>query len=136
MKTVLIADDQKPARDGLKTLLAPIPEFEVVGEATNGQEAIQWVAANLPNIVIMDVQMPVMDGLTATRHIKKLNLPVKVIVISASISAESEALNAGADAFVSKYDSSEHVLAALRSVIGLDKAETNDDFDPDRSTET
>lgn len=136
MNTVLIVDDQKLAREGLKALLAQISEFEVVGEVVNGQEAIQWVAANLPNIVIMDVQMPVMDGLTATRHIKKLNLPVKVIVISASISAESEALNADADAFVSKYDSSEHILAALRSVSGLDKAGTNDDFYPDRGTET
>jgi DNA-binding NarL/FixJ family response regulator len=132
----LIVDDQKLARSGLKALLAPIPEFEVVGEVANGQEAIQWVAANEPDIVVMDVKMPVMDGLTATRCIKKLSLPVKVIVISASISGETEALEAGADAFVSKYDPPERLLAALRSLGAWDKAETNDEFDPDKNAET
>jgi DNA-binding NarL/FixJ family response regulator len=136
MKTILIVDDERLVRDGLKKLVAPIPEFEVVGEVANGQEAIQWVAANLPNIVIMDVKMPVMDGLKATRHIKKLNLPVKVIVVSASINGETEALDAGADAFVSKYDPSERLLAALRSLSAWDKAETNDGFDRDKNAET
>ena len=107
----------------------------MVGEATNSQEAIQWVAADLPNIVIMDVRMPVMDGLKATRHIKQLNLPVKVIVISASINAETEALEAGADAFVGKYDPQEHLLTTLRSLSGWDRAGTNDEFDPDKETE-
>jgi DNA-binding NarL/FixJ family response regulator len=135
MKTILIVDDQRLARDSLKALLALEPDIEVVGEVANGQEAIQWVAVNRPDIVVTDVKMPVMDGITATRRIKNLNLPVKVIVISASISGETEALDAGADAFFSKYDRPEHLLAALRSLSGWDKAETNG-FDPDKNAET
>jgi DNA-binding NarL/FixJ family response regulator len=116
MKTLLIVDDQKSARNGLKALLAQIPEFEVVGEATNGQEAIQSVAANLPDIVLMDVKMPIIDGFTATRHIKKLGLPVKVVLTSMIVNRETEALAAGADAFVSKNESPERLLAVLESL--------------------
>ena len=134
MKTILIADDHRVIRKSLKTFLGPIPEFEVVGEVSNGQEAIEWVVAHRPDIVIIDVKMPVMDGLTATRRIKELNLPVKVIVNSGSVSGESEAFDAGADAFVSKYDPLERLLAALRLVSGWDKAGTNDEFDNKKKT--
>ena len=123
-KTILIVDDQKAAVRGLKALFAEIPEFEVVGEAANGQEAIQWAAANLPNIVVMDVKMPVMDGLIATRHLRKLNLPVRVVLISISNSYEPEALSVGADAFVCKSAPPEQLLAVLHALSTEDNPET------------
>ena len=116
MKTILIVDDQKSALHGLKAMFSHIPEFEVIGEATNGRDAVQYAAATLPNIVLMDVRMPVMDGLLATRHLRKLNLPVAVVLISVSVDSEAEALAAGADAFVSKGEPPEHLLAVLESL--------------------
>ena len=116
MRTILIVDDQKSARNGLKALFSHIPEFEVVGEATNGQEAIEWLATNLPDIVLMDVKMPLMDGFTATHHIKKLGLPVKVVLTSIVASSETEAIAAGADKFISKNEPPEQMLSVLRSL--------------------
>ena len=116
MKTILIVDDQKAVRNGLKAMFSHIPEFEVVGEAANGQEAIQWAAANLPDIVLMDIKMPVMDGLKATRHLRKLNFPIVVVLISISADGETEALAAGADAFFSKNERPEQLLAVLKSL--------------------
>jgi DNA-binding NarL/FixJ family response regulator len=116
MKTILIVDDQRSALHGLKAMLSHIPEFEVVGEASNGQEAVRWAAAHLPDIVLMDIKMPVMDGLTATRHLRKLNLPVAVVLISVSDDIETEALSAGADAFVSKNQSPAELLAVFESL--------------------
>jgi PleD family two-component response regulator len=67
---VLIAGDQRSDRQGLKALLAFAPQIEVIGEASNGQEAVELVADNGPDVVLMDVQMPEMEGLEATRLIK------------------------------------------------------------------
>ena len=86
------------------------------------------MAANLPDIVLMDVKMPIIDGFTATRHIKKSGLPVKVVVISASIGRETEAIAAGADAFVSKNEPPERLLAVLRSLDFEDNEALTNEF--------
>ena len=110
---VLIADDQQPARQGLKALLTQCPEVEIVGEAANGQEVMLLAAACRPDIVLMDMQMPVMDGLAATQSIK-LNWPqVKVIALTMYGQYKSKALAAGADAFLMKGCSTEALLDAI-----------------------
>lgn len=113
---VLIADDQPRARQGMKALLASLPRVEEVREAADGQEAVRLIEASRPDVVLMDVRMPNMDGLEATRLIKKRWPQVKVIVLSMYAEYMNEALTAGADAFVSKGASPEKLLAALETV--------------------
>jgi len=99
---VLIADDRPQSRNGLKALLATWSEVEVVGEATNGQEALQLVEECRPEVVLMDAIMPVMDGLEATGLIKDRWPEVKVIVLTIHSSLRAEALTVGADSFLIK----------------------------------
>jgi DNA-binding NarL/FixJ family response regulator len=111
---VLIVDDSLRARAGLRALLATWPEVEVVGEAINGQEAVQLVAENRPAIVLMDLEMPLMDGAQATRLIKHNWPDVTIIVITVNAAHRAAAVAAGADAFVSKGDAPERLLTTLR----------------------
>ncbi|MFZ1396882.1 MAG: response regulator transcription factor [Candidatus Promineifilaceae bacterium] len=99
---VLIADDKRSARQGLKALLARIPKIEVVGEAANGQEAVDLAAVHQPDVVLMDAQMPEMDGLEATRRIKSQWPAVKIIILTLHPQYRQRALAAGADAFLLK----------------------------------
>lgn len=110
---VLIADDSAHARDGLRALLAIQPEVEVVYEADNGQEAVRLVAECKPTIVLMDLHMPVLDGLQATRRIKQQWPAVIVIILTVHAAERGAALSAGADAFVIKGGTPERLLAAL-----------------------
>ena len=99
---LLIADDKRSARQGLKALLARLPEIEVVGEAANGQEAMDLTAVYQPDVVLMDAQMPVVDGLKATRRIKSQWPAVKIIILTIHPQYRRQALAAGADAFLLK----------------------------------
>jgi two-component system, NarL family, response regulator LiaR len=112
---VLIVDDSAPARAGLRALLAIWPEVEVVGEATNGQEAVRLVEQCRPAIVLMDLQMPIMDGVQATQLIKQRWPDVNIIVITMYAAEQADALDAGADAFVIKGEAPERLLTALRT---------------------
>lgn len=98
----MITDDQQPTRRGLKALLNFAPQIEVVGEAANGQEAVQLVAEYRPDVVLMDMQMPVMDGLQATRLIKSQWPEIKVIALTIYPTYRAEAFRAGVDAFLLK----------------------------------
>ena len=69
--TILVVDDERSVRDGTTALLSLAADFEVIGAASNGQEAIQIVSALHPDVILMDVRMPVMDGLDATREISR-----------------------------------------------------------------
>jgi DNA-binding NarL/FixJ family response regulator len=110
---VLIADDQQPARQGLKALLTQCPEVEIVGEAANGREVTLLIAACRPDIVLMDMQMPEMDGLAATQSLK-INWPhVKVIALTVYGQYKTKALAAGADAFLMKGCSTEALLDTI-----------------------
>ena len=110
---VLIADDSVRARDGLRALLTMRPEIEVVGEASNGQDAVRLVAECRPDIVLMDLHMPVLDGIQATQLIKQQWPAVTIVVLTMYAVEKSAALAAGADAFLIKGSAPDRLLAAL-----------------------
>jgi len=112
-REVLIADDRLRSRSGLKALLALRPEIQLVGEAANGQEAVRLMEELRPDVVLMDVKMPVMDGLEATRIIKERWPGVKVIVLTIHTDYRADALAAGADAFLVKGCPPEELLKAI-----------------------
>ena len=115
-RQVLIADDLPQTRDGLRALLVTLPEIEIVAEAADGREAVQLVEAVQPDVVLMDVRMPEMDGLDATQLIKTSWPKIKVIVMTIHSSYQTEALAAGADAFFVKGSSTEELLKAICSL--------------------
>jgi DNA-binding NarL/FixJ family response regulator len=110
---VLIADDRAQSRDGLRSLLDTVPEVEVVGEAVDGQEAVRLVEEHHPDVILMDAQMPDVDGLEATRIIKGRWPQVKVVVLTMYGSYRTDALAAGAGAFLLKGCSDQDLLAAI-----------------------
>ncbi len=110
---VLIADDSAPARAGLRTLLATEPDMVVVGEATNGREAVRLVEEHRPAVVVMDLQMPIMDGVQAARLIKRSWPDVIVVIVTVHAAEQAAAVAAGADAFVVKGEAPERLVAAL-----------------------
>jgi DNA-binding NarL/FixJ family response regulator len=110
---VLIADDQPRARQSLRALLATLPHTLEIREAVNGSEAINAVEAFKPDLVILDVRMPVMDGLEATRIIKEHWPETKIIIYSMYPEYSEIALNAGAERFINKSDPPEKLLAEV-----------------------
>jgi DNA-binding NarL/FixJ family response regulator len=113
---VLVVDDQKSVREGTRALLASARGIDATREACTGQEAVQLVAEEQPDMVLMDVLMPVMDGLEATRQIKERWPRVKVIVITMYPSYRTEALAAGADRFLLKGRMGELLEGTIRSL--------------------
>ncbi len=101
---VLIADDHPTLRDGLRAILDTQDDMQVVGEAANGVEAVDRAAALRPDVVLMDLEMPVMDGFDATARIRKLGIPVTVLILTASQSPEDadRALRVGAQGYLTK----------------------------------
>jgi CheY-like chemotaxis protein len=114
---ILIVDDQQHTRRSLKALLAT--RFKLLDwcEAANGIEAIRCVEECKPDIVLMDARMPDMDGIEATRIIKKKSAHIPVIVLSMYPEYQAAARAAGANAFVSKGEPPERLLAALTAAI-------------------
>jgi DNA-binding NarL/FixJ family response regulator len=110
---VLIVDDQPRARKSLKALLSTWPRVSEMHEASNGREALQLVQELQPDVVLMDVRMPELDGLRTTVQIKARWPEIKVVVLSMYLEYQDEALAAGADAFVAKGDAPEALLGIL-----------------------
>jgi DNA-binding NarL/FixJ family response regulator len=111
---VLIADDQPRARHSLRSLLATWPEIEVVGEAVDGEEAVRLAEACRPDVVLMDIRMPGLDGLAATRIIKDRWPGIRVVVLTMYTDhTADDALEAGADAFQLKGKPAEDLLDAI-----------------------
>src|SRR5512133_2265773 len=80
---VVLADDHDVIRQGLKRLLNRAPEIEVVGEASDGLEALNFVKELHPDVLLLDIEMPVMDGIEVARRLQELNLKVRVLILSA-----------------------------------------------------
>ena len=114
---ILIADDQALFREGLRTLLSTRPEVEVVGEAANGVEAVDLVAQTNPAVVLMDLRMPVLDGIQATARIRERfpDVPVLVLTTFEDDANLFGALRAGAAGYLLKDVSSETLLAAIHA---------------------
>ncbi len=114
---VIIADDSDFVRDGMKIILDVDDEFEVIGSAANGQEAIDIAKENAPDVFLMDIQMPVMDGIEATKYIVENNLG-KVLILTTFDDDElvSEALKSGANGYLIKNHTPEHLKQMIKSV--------------------
>lgn len=114
---ILLVDDQSLFREGLRTLLSVQPEFEVVGEAGNGEEALRLAASLKPGVVLMDLRMPVMNGVTATYRLHETLPQCKVIVLTTFDDDEYvfDGLRAGAVGYLLKDVSSEKLFEAIRA---------------------
>jgi NarL family two-component system response regulator LiaR len=110
---VLIADDRRRSRLGLKALLATFPQIQVVGEAANGREALDLASQCAPDVVLMDILMPVMDGLEAARCIKNAWPGVRIVILTLHASYRGQARAAGADAFLVKGGPADELLRNL-----------------------
>jgi DNA-binding NarL/FixJ family response regulator len=119
---VLVADDQSMVRAGFRMLLAGEEDIEVVAEASNGKEAVEKAARYDPTVVLMDIRMPELDGLEATRRILAADPDARVLVLTTFDLDEYvyEALRAGASGFVLKDDPPEQLIAAVRTVASGD----------------
>jgi len=114
---VLLVDDQALFREGLRTLLGMQPGLEVVGEAANGEEALRLAAKLCPQVVLMDLRMPVLDGVTATRRLREAQPDCRVIVMTTFDDDEYvfEGLRAGAVGYLLKDVPSEKLVEAIRA---------------------
>jgi len=119
---VLVADDQSMVRAGFRMLLGGEEDMEVVAEASNGLEAIEKAARFDPTVVLMDIRMPELDGLEATRRILAADSRARILILTTFDLDEYvyEALRAGASGFVLKDDSPEQLIAAIRTVAAGD----------------
>ena len=119
---VLVADDQSMVRAGFRMLLAGEKDIEVVAEASNGLEAVDKAARFHPTVVLMDIRMPELDGLQATRRILAADNPARILILTTFDLDEYvyEALRAGASGFVLKDDPPEQLIAAVRTVAAGD----------------
>ncbi|PRB00244.1 response regulator transcription factor [Microbacterium sp. MYb64] len=118
MIRVVLVDDQALFRAGIRMLVASQPDLEVVGEAGDGQEAIEVVRATRPDVVMMDIRMPVMDGLTATARILEEADPPRIVMLTTFDldEAAARAIRQGASGFLLKDADPEFLLAAIRTV--------------------
>jgi DNA-binding NarL/FixJ family response regulator len=119
---VLVADDQSMVRAGFRMLLSQEPDIEVVAEASDGRDAIEKASRYRPTVVLMDIRMPELDGLEATRRIIAADPAARILILTTFDLDEYvyEALRAGASGFVLKDDPPEQLLAAIRTVAAGD----------------
>jgi len=115
---VVVVDDQTLVREGLVSLLASIPDLEVVGQAADGRAALELVAEVAPDIVLMDVRMPGMRGIAATRELRTRHPHIRVIVLTTFDNDKyvCEALRAGAAGYLLKNAAPDYLAAAIRAV--------------------
>jgi DNA-binding NarL/FixJ family response regulator len=122
MIRVLVADDQAMVRAGLRLILEGQPDIEVVGEAADGEEAQVAARRDHPNVVLMDIRMPRLDGIAATRQLIEHDPALRVLVVT-TFDADQyvfEALRAGASGFILKDSSPEQLVAAVRLIAAGD----------------
>ena len=122
MIRVLVADDQAMVRAGLRLILESQPDIEVVGEAVDGEDALVAARRDRPEVVLMDIRMPRLDGLAATRKMIDQHPALRVLVVTTFDADQNvyEALRAGASGFILKDSSPEHLVAAIRLIAAGD----------------
>ncbi len=118
MIRVLVADDHRLVRQGIRLLLEKAEDIEVVGEARDGREAVEATTRLSPNVVLMDADMPNMDGLRATEIIHSLNVDTRVIILSmySDEGIVHKAQESGAAAYLAKKSDRDELIATIRSV--------------------
>lgn len=114
---ILIVDDQALFREGLKTLLAVQADFEVVGEAANGEEALRLAAMHRPGVVLMDLRMPLLDGVRTTERLREVSPDARVIILTTFDEDDLvfDGLRAGAIGYLLKDVSSDKLFEAIRA---------------------
>jgi len=115
LHNVLITDDRLASRKGLRALMLTQPDIQVVGEASNGAKAIQFIENKKPDVVLMDAFMPKMNGLEATRIIKKRWRNIRVVILTLHNDIREEAIAAGADAFLVKGCSPDDLIREIKN---------------------
>ena len=115
---ILLVDDHKLVREGIRSLLEKIPVIEVVGEASNGRDALKLVKQLRPEVVLMDIAMTQMNGIEATRHIKRIHKDARVIILSMYSNEEYvlQSLQAGASGYLLKDAATLELEFAVRAV--------------------
>lgn len=118
-KRIFIAEDHAILRDGLRAMLASLPDCEIIGEAEDGREAIRGVQSGKPDLVILDLSMPRMNGMEALKEIKKISPETKVLVLTIHSGDEYvlPVLKAGADGYMLKYDTQAELMSAIKSIL-------------------
>jgi DNA-binding NarL/FixJ family response regulator len=121
---ILIVDDNPALREGLKSNLSHFPAFDIVGEAANGVEAIDSVEKLLPDLVLMDISMPRMDGITATKEIKIKRPETKVLIFTIHKTPEylGAAHKAGADGYLLKDSSPAEMIQSIEDILAGNQA--------------
>jgi DNA-binding NarL/FixJ family response regulator len=116
--TIILADDHTIVRQGLRTLLEAERDMKVVGEAETGRQAVQLTKKLQPDVVIMDIAMPVLNGIQAARQIRKLNTSTKVLILSMYRDDEyvRQAIQAGVAGYLIKQTAANELLTAIREV--------------------
>ena len=114
---LLIVDDHTVIREGLRLLLSPIPDLEVIGTASNGRDAVNIVTSHAPDVVVMDLHMPIMDGADAMTLIRELSPDTKLIVLSSFKERDEvlRAIDSGANAYLLKDGPIEELAVAIRN---------------------
>lgn len=115
---IFLADDHQVVREGIRLLLEKVPDLEVIGEADDGGEAVAKISQLVPDIVLMDITMPGLNGLEATRQIKQKHPSIKVLILTMHETGQylSEILEVGASGYMVKTTTSRELISAIRTV--------------------
>jgi DNA-binding NarL/FixJ family response regulator len=118
MITVILADDHAILRDGLRYLLEAAGDIQILSMASNGQEAVEQATLHCPDVIVMDISMPIMSGIEATKHICEVCSHTKVTILSMHHTAEyiQRALEAGAAGYLLKDSAGAELVTAIRAV--------------------
>ena len=123
MMKILIVDDEAPARMRLRAMIDEIGDYEIVGEAANGKEALELTESTLPDIVLLDIRMPLMDGLETARHLLVFDIPPAVIFTTAYNQYALEAFETNAVDYLMKPIRKEKLESTLQKLQRLNKAQ-------------